>query len=88
MADGEPCAKLTGVVRAKKQDAVRSGDALARHADPAETCIETPAREWTFVPFDDAFCADGTTTGIGVNPGGRLVIYLMGGGALGRRATS
>ena len=88
VADGAPCARLTGTVRAKKQDPVTIGATRSRCgdgiADPAETCIETPAHEWTFVPFDDAFCADGTTTGIGVNPGdpgGRLVIYLMGGGA-------
>jgi hypothetical protein len=46
--------------------------------------IDAPARTWTWVPFPNAYCADGSTTGIGVNPGdagGRLVIYLMGGGA-------
>ncbi|AKF09919.1 pectin acetylesterase-family hydrolase [Sandaracinus amylolyticus] len=40
---------------------------------------------WTFVPFPDAHCMNGSSTGIGVNlaPGGsdRLVIYLEGGGA-------
>lgn len=43
-----------------------------------------PRDEWTWMPFDDAYCANGTTTGIGVSPGapgGRLVIFLMGGGA-------
>jgi len=66
VADGAPCARLTGTVRAKKQDPVTIGATRSRCgdgiADPAETCIETPAHEWTFVPFDDAFCADGTTT--------------------------
>jgi hypothetical protein len=88
VADGEPCARFNGVLRAKKVTPVKIGATRSRCddgiADPAEACIETPARQWTFVPFDDAFCADGSTTGIGVNPGdpgGRLVIYLMGGGA-------
>jgi hypothetical protein len=94
VTDGEPCAKLTGTVRAKKQDPVTIGANRSRCddgiADPAETCVDTPARAWTFVPFDDAFCANGTTTGIGINPGdpgARLVIYLMGGGACWSEAT-
>jgi Pectinacetylesterase len=48
------------------------------------TAIAAPARTWTWVPFSNAYCANGTTTGIGVNPGdagGRLVIFMMGGGA-------
>jgi hypothetical protein len=39
---------------------------------------------WTWVPFDNAFCRDGSTTGIGVNvhPGAtKLMIFLQGGGA-------
>ena len=46
--------------------------------------IETPKEQWTWVPFDDAFCANGTTTGIGANitdKSNKIVIYLMGGGA-------
>jgi hypothetical protein len=43
------------------------------------------AGAWTFVPFDEARCMNGTSTGIGVNlsPSGtrRLLIYLEGGGA-------
>ncbi len=49
-------------------------------ADP----IATPKEQWTWVPFDDAFCANGTTTGIGANlsdKSSKVVIYLMGGGA-------
>jgi hypothetical protein len=111
--DGEPCARLVGSVKAKKQDAVaisatrsRCGDGVV---DPAtgETCdppgtscseqctagggpIDAPARTWTFMPFDDAFCADGSTTGIGINPGdadGRLLVFLQGGGACWDEAT-
>ena len=46
--------------------------------------IDAPAEQWTWVPFDDAFCADGSTTGIGINPSEQaelVIIYLMGGGA-------
>jgi hypothetical protein len=53
------------------------GDALA---DP----IQAPLEKWTWVPFDDAFCANGTTTGIGANitdKSSKVVLYLMGGGA-------
>lgn len=49
-------------------------------ADP----IVTPKEQWTWVPFDNAFCANGTTTGIGANitdKSNKVVIYLMGGGA-------
>lgn len=46
--------------------------------------IQTPKEQWAWVPFDDAFCANGTTTGIGANltdKSKKVVIYLMGGGA-------
>jgi Pectinacetylesterase len=52
--------------------------------------IDAPARTWTWVPFDDAFCANGSTTGIGINPGdagARLVVFLNGGGACWDEAT-
>jgi hypothetical protein len=43
------------------------------------------AGSWTFVPFPEAHCMNGTSTGIGVNlsPSGtqRLLIFLEGGGA-------
>lgn len=47
-----------------------------------DAIVATPG-EWTYVPFSDATCANGTPTGIGVNPGTskRLVVYLEGGGA-------
>lgn len=51
---------------------------------PAAQPIDAPKEQWTWVPFDDAFCANGTTTGIGVNltdKSSKVVIYLMGGGA-------
>ncbi len=48
------------------------------------TPITAPDEQWTWIPFDNAFCADGKTTGIGVNltkKSSRVVIYLEGGGA-------
>ncbi len=51
----------------------------------ADQPISVPAQQqWTFVPFSDARCADGTTTGIGVNLNNqstRVLIYFEGGGA-------
>lgn len=59
--------------------------------DCSDTCtntatgaIDVPARQWTWVPFSNAYCADGSTTGLGVNPGTpghRVVWFLNGGGA-------
>ncbi len=46
--------------------------------------IEAPQGQWSWVDFDDAFCANGSTTGIGINPGpksDRVLIYMIGGGA-------
>lgn len=46
--------------------------------------ITAPDLTWTFVDFPDAFCMNGTATGIGVNinpASDQLVIYLEGGGA-------
>jgi hypothetical protein len=48
------------------------------------TPIDAPEGQWTWIPFDNAFCADGSTTGIGVNlskTSSRVIIYLEGGGA-------
>jgi hypothetical protein len=52
--------------------------------DGFEAPITATADTWTWVPFSDAFCGDGSTVGIGINPsstGTRLLIYLEGGGA-------
>jgi len=47
--------------------------------------ITAPAEQWTWVPFDNAFCGNGSPTGIGVNmssdPNARLLFYFEGGGA-------
>jgi len=57
-------------------------------APPAATApearITAVPEQWTWVPFDDAFCADGNPTGLAVNLTDRspnAVIFLMGGGA-------
>ena len=56
-------------------------------ADPGITLgepITADPMTWTWVPFDDAFCMDGSATGIGVNinpDSDRLLILLEGGGA-------
>jgi Pectinacetylesterase len=72
---------------ATSSDAAGSGGSDAGGAGPdAATTgpIVAPAGTWTWIPFPDAFCADGSTTGIGVNLGAadaRALIYLEGGGA-------
>ncbi|HEX4385308.1 MAG TPA: pectin acetylesterase-family hydrolase [Myxococcales bacterium] len=46
--------------------------------------ITAPAQTWTWVPFDNSHCGDGSTVGIGVNlnaASSRVLIYLEGGGA-------
>jgi hypothetical protein len=42
-----------------------------------------PLGTWTWVPFDDAVCGDGSTTGLAVNrgEGPDLLVFLDGGGA-------
>jgi hypothetical protein len=44
---------------------------------------------WTWVPFTQALCRDGSSTGIGVNPGtsDHLMIFVEGGGACFNSAT-
>jgi hypothetical protein len=58
-------------------------------ASPA-TAITAPSEQWTWVGFNDAVCANGTGTGIGVNlttRSSRALIFLMGGGACCDQAT-
>lgn len=52
-------------------------------AQSPQTAIEAPADAWTWVPFPDSACGNGTPAGIGVNlhPGSRrVVVFFMGGG--------
>lgn len=48
-----------------------------------------PPGQWSWVPFPDSMCRDGSTTGIGVRYGDsdKLVIYFEGGGACFNTAT-
>ncbi|MBL8922259.1 MAG: hypothetical protein JNJ54_25640 [Myxococcaceae bacterium] len=47
--------------------------------------ISAAPAEWTWVAFSEALCANGSSTGLGLNPaladGGDVVVYLAGGGA-------
>lgn len=50
---------------------------------PVGEPIDAPVGVWTWVEFPGAHCANGTSTGIGVNlgsPGSPALVYLMGGG--------
>jgi hypothetical protein len=61
-----------------------SSDGAADSGFVPGTPITAAAGQWTWVPFDDAFCGNGAATGIGINPsstGTRVLIYLEGGGA-------
>ena len=54
------------------------------YKDGFESPIAATADVWTWEPFSDAFCGDGSTVGIGINPsstGTRVLIYMEGGGA-------
>ncbi len=51
---------------------------------PIGAPISAPDDTWTWVPFPDAKCRDGSSTGIGVNlksASQKLMIYFQGGGA-------
>ncbi len=50
---------------------------------PRAQPIDVPRNTWTWVGFSDSSCGDGSTTGIGVNPGdsSNVLVFLEGGGA-------
>src|SRR5688572_12467677 len=55
-------------------------------AEPAGSTAPISVEDgiWTWVPFSDALCADGSTTGLGIHRNGddkTLLLYLQGGGA-------
>ncbi|MDC0720829.1 pectin acetylesterase-family hydrolase [Nannocystis bainbridge] len=67
-----------------------TGQPTTGEGDPSGAAIDAPAETWTWVPFPDAYCANGETTGIAVNLTGRsdrVVLYLEGGGACWDEAT-
>ena len=47
--------------------------------------LTADAGTWTFIPFPDSYCNDGSTVGIGINPSStgssNVVMYFNGGGA-------
>ncbi len=48
------------------------------------TAIDAPADQWTYVAFPDSKCANGTATGIAINPiddAIGLLVFMQGGGA-------
>lgn len=77
----QPDASTAGT-DAGTQDTSDASDAGPVGPEVGDPITATPGT-WTFVPFADSSCADGSPTGIGINPGTskRLVIYMEGGGA-------
>src|SRR6266545_3474680 len=62
------------------------GDKQASPSPPPDQPIQpiqAPRNTWTWVDFPDSSCGDGSTTGIGVNPGdsSNVLVFLEGGGA-------
>jgi Pectinacetylesterase len=70
-------ALITGRSPKRRQARVR----VTRATNPV---VDPPAGTWTWLPTAGMRCADGSPTGIGVNPsptgGNRLTIFMMGGG--------
>ena len=66
------------------QTSVGAGGNTAAGGSTGDPITGLQALTWTAVPFADAHCRDGSTTGIGVNTNpasNKLMIYLEGGGA-------
>ncbi len=75
-------------------DAAASGDGGASRWDvnplPVGEAITAPMETWTWVPFPEARCGNGSPTGIAVNLTNRsnkVFVYMMGGGACWDEAT-
>jgi hypothetical protein len=63
---------------------VPTGTSSTTSAPPGVEPLTGDKEIWSWVPFDDAFCADGNPTGLAVNLSDRgddAVIFLAGGGA-------
>lgn len=61
-------------------DAAVPGDSGVMLGEP----ITAPAGQWSWIDFEDSYCDDGTTTGIGINPSAtsnNVIIFMNGGGA-------
>ena len=67
------------------KEAGSASDAGAEAAFTAGMPITAAPAAWTWIPFPNAVCGNGTATGIGVNlsstPDARVLLYLEGGGA-------
>ncbi|MFS8068976.1 MAG: hypothetical protein ACMG6S_21655, partial [Byssovorax sp.] len=74
----------TGGAGTSTATATGTGTGGAGGSAPTGDPIVAPDEQWTWIPFDNAFCGNGSTTGIGVSlskKSSRVVIYLEGGGA-------
>lgn len=81
MTIGSMARILAGCALLVSSQAVATDRIFRSGFDPG---ITAPAETWTWVPFPDAFCGDGSTVGIGVNltnASDKLLIYLQEGGA-------
>jgi hypothetical protein len=80
-ATGDAHAEAT---RDARSDASPDADGGVDATFPIGPPITATNGQWTWVPFADAVCANGASTGIGVNlsaASSRVLIYLEGGGA-------
>lgn len=63
----------------------------ACNGDPSPDQLEiiAPSGTWSWVDFPDAYCDDGSTTGLGINPGtsSNVLVFLDEGGACWNAAT-
>ena len=75
------CARGTALITARSPKRHRARVRAMRAANPI---VDTPPGVWTWLPTAGMRCADGSQTGIGINPsptgGNRLTIFMMGGG--------
>jgi hypothetical protein len=73
----------SGTSSDSSEEAGASSDSASDGGFVPGTAISAPSDQWTWVPFDNAFCGDGSATGLGINPSTtstRVLMYLEGGG--------
>jgi Pectinacetylesterase len=79
-----PTAGTGGSGGSSRGSGAAAGSGGAGGSFPLGAPIDAPNDQWTWVPFPDAVCANGTSTGLGIYPSStsnRLLFFLMGGGA-------
>jgi hypothetical protein len=67
-----------------------TGPALRAVVDPSTSRVAAADKEWSFVDVPESRCANGTSTGFGINPASgsdELMVYFEGGGACWNAAT-